>query len=395
MTMETEMIASHPPLAKTVRDLPPSGIRRYFDIAATMQDVISLGVGEPDFATPWSIREAAIYSIEQGQTAYTSNWGMLELRQAISKYLQNLYSVEYNPDSQILVTVGVSEAMDLVMRAILDPGDEVIVPEPCFVSYKPCVWMAGGVPVVVDTVAENGFAVTVESIEAVRTPKLKAILLGYPSNPTGGTMDAAELQKIVDYAKKHNLFIISDEIYDRLVYKGTHTCVGALPGAYERTIVLNGFSKAFAMTGWRVGYACGPKDVIAAMTKIHSYTIMCASTMGQKAALEAITHGEPAVQNMFQQYKQRRLLIVDGFNELGLKCHTPKGAFYAFPSIASTGLTSEDFVEKLLYAERVAVVPGTAFGKAGTGFIRCSYATSLQNISTALVRIKRFLETLR
>jgi len=395
MTTETEKIAAHPPLAKTVRELAPSGIRKFFDIAASMQDVISLGVGEPDFATPWSIREAAIYSIERGQTAYTSNWGSLELRQAVSKYLERLYSVEYNPASEILITVGVSEAMDLAMRAILDPGDEVIVPEPCFVSYKACVLLAGGVPVVVDTVAENGFGLTVESIEKVRTPRLKAIILGYPSNPTGGTMDAPEVQKIVDYARKHNLFIISDEIYDRLVYKEKHTCVASLPGAYDRTILLNGFSKAFAMTGWRIGYACGPKDVIGAMMKIHSFTIMCASTMGQKAALEALIHGESAVQNMIQQYNQRRLLIVDGFNEMGLKCHTPKGAFYAFPNIESTGLSCEDFAEKLLYGEKVAVVPGTAFGEAGRGFIRCSYATSLQNIGTALSRISHFLESLR
>ena len=395
MTTQIDNLAGHPTLSKTVQQLAPSGIRRFFDIAARMQDVISLGVGEPDFATPWAIREAAIYSIERGQTAYTSNWGLLELRQAISKHLQNLYNVEYNPDNEILVTVGVSEGMDLAMRAILDPGDEVIVPEPCYVSYKPCVQMAGGVPVVVRTLAENGFGVTIEAIEKVRTPRLKAILIGYPSNPTGGTMEEADLQKLVDYARQHNLFIISDEIYDRLVYKDKHTCVSSLPGAYERTILLNGFSKAYAMTGWRIGYACGPKDVIGAMMKIHSFTMLCASTMGQKAALEALTHGESAVQDMIQQYNQRRLLIVDGFNEMGLTCHTPKGAFYAFPSITSTGLTSEDFVERLLFGEKIAVVPGSAFGEAGTGFIRCSYANSLQNISTALSRIKNFVSSLR
>lgn len=392
MSIDAEKIANHPPLARTVQHLAPSGIRRFFDIAARMQDVISLGVGEPDFATPWSIREAAIYSIERGQTTYTSNYGLLELRQAISNHLQRLYSVEYNPESEILVTVGVSEGLDLAMRSILDPGDEVIVPEPSYVSYKPCVTLAGGVPVIVSTRVEDGFGVTVESIEKVRTKRLKAILLGYPSNPTGGTMDTVSLQKIVDYARQHNLFIISDEIYDRLVYEGTHTCVASLPGAFERTIVLNGFSKAYAMTGWRVGYACGPKDVIGAMMKIHAYTMLCASTMGQKAALDALKHGESAVQDMVEQYNQRRQLIVEGFNEMGLTCHYPKGAFYAFPSIASTGLTSEEFAEKLLFDEHVAVVPGTAFGAAGASFIRCSYATSLQNISIALERIKRFVD---
>lgn len=394
--METKNIeATHPALAKTVRELAPSGIRRFFDIAAKMQDVVSLGVGEPDFATPWAIREAAIYSIERGQTTYSSNYGLIELRKALSVHLKNLYHVEYNPEDEILVTVGVSEALDLAFRAILDPGDEVIVPEPSYVSYKPCVSLAGGVPVVLNTVADNGFAVTVEALEKVRSKKLKAILLGYPSNPTGACMSAADLQKIVDYARKHNLFIISDEIYDRLVYEGEHVCVSSLPGAFERTIVLNGFSKAYAMTGWRVGYACGPKDVIGAMMKIHAFTMLCAPTPGQKAALEALRHGEPAVRDMVEQYNQRRLLIVEGFNEMGLKCHMPKGAFYAFPSIEGTGLSSEDFAEKLLYDQRVAVVPGTAFGAAGAPFIRCAYATSLNNINTALTRIGLFVGKLK
>lgn len=393
MKTETENIAAaHPALAQSVQQLAPSGIRRFFDIAARMKDVISLGVGEPDFQTPWTIREAAIYSIERGQTTYTSNYGLLELRQAISKHLKHLYNVEYNPDNEILITVGVSEALDLAMRAILDPGDEVIVPEPSYVSYKPCVSLAGGKPIVVETKVENGFAVTVEEIEKVRTPKLKAILLGYPSNPTGGTMDATSLQKIVDYARQHNLFIISDEIYDRLVYEGQHTCVSSLQGASERTILLNGFSKAYAMTGWRVGYACAAKDVINAMMKIHAYTALCASTTGQKAALDALNHGENSVIEMVEQYNQRRHLIVEGFNEIGLECHWPKGAFYAFPSIASSGLNCEEFAEKLLYDQSVAVVPGTAFGKAGEAFIRCSYATSLHNIGIALERIGKFLK---
>lgn len=393
--METKDKASHPGLARTVTDLPPSGIRRFFDIAAKMHDVVSLGVGEPDFATPWSIREAAIYSIERGQTTYSSNYGLIELRKGISAHLKRLYEVEYNPEDEILVTVGVSEALDLVMRSILDPGDEVIVPEPSYVSYKPCVSLAGGVPVVMNTVAENGFAVTLEELEKVRSKKTKAILLGYPSNPTGASMDAVGLQRVVDYARKHNLFIISDEIYDRLVYEGTHTCVASLPGAFDRTIVLNGFSKAYAMTGWRVGYACGPKDVINAMMKIHAYTMLCAPTPGQKAALEALNNGETAVQEMVQQYNQRRLLIVDGFNEMGLTCHAPQGAFYAFPNVEASGLSCEDFAERLLFDQHVAVVPGTAFGAAGAGFIRCSYATSLTNINLALSRISDFVSKLK
>jgi len=395
MTMQKEKLAGRPPVANTVQQIPPSGIRKYFDMAAKMQDVISLGVGEPDFSTPWSIREAAIHSIERGQTAYTSTWGMPELRQSVSKHLQYLYNIEYNPESEILITAGVSEAMDLAMRAILNPGDEVIVAEPCFVSYKSCVLLAGGVPVVIKTSADNGFGMTIEAIEKVRTPRLKAILVGYPSNPTGSTMDAPELQKIVDYARKHGLFLISDEIYDRLVYEGKHTCVASLPGACDRTILLNGFSKSYAMTGWRVGYACGPKDVIGAMMKIHSFTMICVSTMGQKAAIEALAHGEHAVQNMIRQYNQRRLLMVNGFNEMGLKCHTPKGAFYAFPSVASTGLTCEELTERLLFDEKVAVVPGSAFGETGAPYIRCSYATSLQNIGAALGRISHFLESMR
>lgn len=395
MKIETEQISAHPSLARSVQELPPSGIRRFFDIAARMKDVISLGVGEPDFQTPWTIREAAIYSIERGQTTYTSNYGLLELRQAVSRHLKHLYCVEYNPETEILITVGVSEALDLAMRAILDPGDEVLIPEPSYVSYKPCVTLAGGKPVVVETKVENGFGVTVEEIEKVRTPKLKAILLGYPSNPTGGTMDAASMQKLVDYARLHNLFIISDEIYDRLVYDGNHTCVSSLPGAAERTVLLNGFSKAYAMTGWRVGYACGPKDVIGAMMKIHAYTALCASTTGQKAALDALNNGESAVREMVEQYNQRRHLIVEGFNEIGLECHWPKGAFYAFPSIVSSGLSCEEFAEKLLYDQQVAVVPGNAFGKAGEAFIRCSYATSLHNIGMALDRIAKFLKKLK
>ena len=386
---------THPELAKLVRNLPPSGIRKFFDIAAKMQDVVSLGVGEPDFVTPWSIREAAIYSLERGQTTYTSNFGLIELRKAISVHLENLYGVHYDPETEILVTVGVSEGLDLAMRAILDPGEEVIVAEPCYVSYKPCVSLAGGTPVPVGTIAAEGFRLSVDQLEKVRTDRLKAILLGYPSNPTGATMPRENLQAIVDYAEKHDLFIVSDEIYDRLTYDGEHTCVSSLRGARERTILLNGFSKSYAMTGWRVGYACAPAPVLNAMMKIHSYTMLCAPITGQKAAEEALREGESVLQDMVSQYNQRRRLIVEGLNEIGLTCHMPQGAFYAFPSVAGTGLTSEIFAERLLFEEGVAVVPGTAFGAGGEQHIRCSYATSVNNIETALKRMRDFVAKLR
>ncbi|HEY9677558.1 MAG TPA: aminotransferase class I/II-fold pyridoxal phosphate-dependent enzyme [Drouetiella sp.] len=384
-----------PQLSKIARDLAPSGIRKFFDIAAKMQDVISLGVGEPDFVTPWAIREAGIYSIEKGQTTYTSNYGLLELRQEISKHLNQKYGAKYSPDNEILVTVGVSEGMDLAMRAILDPGDEVLVPEPCYVSYRPCVSLAGGIPVGVETTSEDNFRVRVSQLEAKLTPKTKAIILGFPSNPTGATMPADALQEIVDFAAKHNLFIISDEIYDRLTYEGRHTCVSSLKNARERTILLNGFSKTYAMTGWRVGYACAPATVLSAMMKIHSYVALCAPIGAQKAAIEAMKHAENAVEDMVMQYNQRRRLIVDGFNAVGLKCHLPSGAFYAFPSITATGLSSEEFAERLLFEEHVAVVPGTAFGAGGEGHIRCSYATSIEKIEIALSRIGTFVEKVK
>ena len=382
------------PLSRLVRELPQSGIRRFFDIAAQMEDVISLSIGEPDFLTPWAIREAAIYSLERGQTTYTSNLGILELRELITKQLNLLYGLRYNPKDEVLVTVGVSEGMDLAMRAILDPGDEVLVPEPCYVSYKPCVSLAGGVPIGILTTMENEFRVTVEQLEAALTPRTRAIVLGYPSNPTGAIMPREQLQPIVDFAVQHNLYLISDEIYDRLTYDGVHVSVATLPGAWDRTILLNGFSKAYAMTGWRLGYVCAPAPILAALLKIHTYTIMCAPTMGQKAAIEALKSGEPAVRDMVGQYNQRRRLIVDGLNSAGLDCHLPQGAFYAFPSIRRTGLTSEEFAERLLFEEHVAVVPGTAFGLGGEGHIRCSYATSLAKIEEALHRIGRFVRKL-
>jgi aminotransferase len=383
-----------PALAKLARELAPSGIRRFFDIAASMQDVISLGVGEPDFVTPWAVREAAIYSLERGQTTYTSNYGLIELRKLISEHLQERYSVNYRPEDEILVTVGVSEGMDLAMRTILDPGDEVLVPEPCYVSYKPCVTLAGGVAVGIATSAESDFCVSAKQLEAAATSKTKAILLGFPSNPTGATMPRAALEEIVKLAVARNWFIISDEIYDRLSYDDIHNCVSSIPGAFERTILLNGFSKAYAMTGWRLGYVCAPEAILTPLMRIHSYTMLCAPITSQKGAIEALRSCESAVQDMIAQYNRRRKFIVAGLNKIGLHCHLPKGAFYAFPSIASTGLTCEEFAERLLFEEHVAVVPGTAFGMGGENHIRCSYATSLEKIETALIRMGRFVERL-
>jgi aminotransferase len=382
------------PMSVSASELPVSGIRRFFDVAAQMQDVISLGVGEPDFLTPWNIREAAIYSLERGQTTYTSNHGLLELRREIAKHIKRLYQVSYKPEDEVLVTVGVSEGLDLAMRTLLDPGDEVLVPEPCYVSYKPCVSLAGGRPVGVETTAAEKFRVSVAALEKHLTPRTKAILLGYPSNPTGATMPLAQMEEVVQFAAKRGLYLVSDEIYDRLTYEGVHTCVSAIKGARERTILLNGFSKAYAMTGWRVAYVCAPSEIVSVMTRIHSYTILCAPTIGQKAALEALKSGESEVVDMVTQYGQRRRLIVDGLNAIGLKCRMPDGAFYAFPSIESTGLTSEEFAEKLLYQERVAVVPGTAFGAGGAGHVRCSYATAIDKIEMALQRMKTFVDSL-
>jgi aminotransferase len=382
------------PISRVVQSTPPSGIRRFFDIVSQMDDVISLGVGEPDFATPWRAREACIYSLERGQTHYTSNYGMLELRQAISVYLRRQEGLEYNPENQILITVGVSEGMDLAMRAILNPGDEVIVPEPSFVAYKPCVSFAGGVPVVIPSYMDTGFTVTPEQVEAAVTDKTKAILISYPCNPTGAVASKDTLQRIVDIACKYDLYIISDEIYDRLTYEGKHVCIPTLTGAYERTILLNGFSKTYAMTGWRIGYAAGLPEIIEAMMKVHQYTMMCAPVMAQVAALEAIRNGESDSNEMIEQYNQRRRVIVKGLNDAGLKCLMPGGAFYAFPSIKETGLSSDEFSERLLFEEKVAVVPGGAFGECGEGHIRCSYATSMDKINLAVERITRFVSRL-
>ena len=383
------------PICEVVQSTPASGIRRFFDIVAQMHDVISLGVGEPDFDTPWRVSEACVFSLERGKTHYTSNYGTPELRQAISAYLSKREGLDYNWENQILITVGVSEGMDLVMRAILNPGDEVIIPEPCYVSYKPCVIFAGGVAVPVCSYMKDGFAVTPESIRAAITSKTKAILISYPTNPTGAICSRETLREIVEIARKHDLYIISDEIYDRLTYDGRHTCVPTLPGAYERTILLNGFSKAYAMTGWRIGYAVGSAEIIEAMMKIHQYTMMCASTMAQVAALEAIQHCHDESEEMVGQYDQRRRVIVKLLNDAGLKCLMPGGAFYAFPCVKDTGLSADEFSERLLFEEKVAVVPGNAFGQCGEGHIRCSYATSIDKIEEAGVRIARFVGKLR
>ena len=378
-------------LSTSVKSIAPSGIRKFFDIAAQMEDVISLGVGEPDFITPWSIRESCVYGLERGYTSYTANRGMPELRKEIAKHYKRLYNLEYNSDTDVLVTVGVSEALDIALRAIIEPGDEVLIPEPCYVSYQACTVLAGGVPVSVPAKLENEFRITPEELEPHLTPKTKALLIGYPNNPTGAIMTRRDLQRIAEFAEKHDLIVISDEIYGDLTYSGLHECFAAMPNMRDRTILLNGFSKAYAMTGWRIGYALGNEDFIAAMTKIHQYTMLCAPVTAQVAAIEALKHGEKYMKKMVAEYDRRRNLIYDGLNKLGLKCFEPKGAFYIFPDITSTGMTAEDFAEKLIRQERVALVPGTAFGKSGTGHVRCSYATSIEKISAALKRIEKFL----
>jgi aminotransferase len=370
---------------------PPSGIRRFFDIAAQMEDVISLSVGEPDFVTPWRIREAGIYAIEHGFTAYTSNSGQLRLRQAIEAYLEHRYQVQY-PAKDIIITVGVSEGLDITLRTLINPGDEVIYIEPSYVSYAPDITFAGGIPVPVCTRGEDGFRLHASEMEAAISPRTKAILLSYPCNPTGATQTRSDLQAIVDMAVKYDLYLISDEIYDRLTYSGTHTCVASLTGAAERTILLNGFSKAYAMTGWRIAYACAPPAISENMLKIHQYTMLCAPHMVQLAALEAIQHADHDVEEMVADYDHRRRLFVKGLNAIGLTCPEPQGAFYAFPSIKSTGMTSEEFAGKLLREEHIAVVPGNAFGASGEGYVRCCYATALSQLEEALERMGRFMQ---
>ncbi|MGH2536087.1 MAG: pyridoxal phosphate-dependent aminotransferase [Candidatus Promineifilaceae bacterium] len=378
-------------VSQRVAAMPPSGIRKFFDIAANMRDVISLGIGEPDFITPQPILAAGVASLEAGQTHYTSNSGTPELRQALSRHLERLYGLRYEPESEILVTVGVSEALYLALTAVINPGDEVIIPEPCFVSYAPEVTLAGGAAVSVPTYVQDDFQVTADTIEAAITPRTKALLIGYPNNPTGAVMTRPVMADIASLAERHDLLVISDEIYDLLVYGIEHTCVPALPGMRGRTILLGGFSKNYAMTGWRIGYACARPELLAAMRKVHQYTIMSAPTTGQAAAVVALEQADAHVEAMRQEYDRRRRLIVDGFNTLGLDCFEPRGAFYAFPSIAKSGLSSDDFAMTLLQEEEVAVVPGDAFGASGAGFVRASYATAYEQIEEALNRIERFM----
>jgi len=379
-------------LSKTLSTLKPSGIRKFFDIAASMEDVISLGIGEPDFATPQPIIDAGVRSLQAGETHYTSNSGILKLRQALAAHLQERYGVQYDPLSEIIITVGVSEALYLTFSALLDPGDEVIIPTPCFVSYQAEVLLAGGKPVEIYTTMEEDFQPNPAIIEKAITPKTKAILLGYPNNPTGAVVSRDRLTAISELAKKHNILVISDEIYDRLVYDHEHVCFPSLPDMQDQTLLLGGFSKSYAMTGWRIGYAAGPADLIQGLVRIHQYSVMSAPTISQYAALEALKVGDPFVQEMKAEYNRRRKLIYEGLNQLGLPTFEPHGAFYVFPSIHNTGMSDHVFAEKLLTEEKVAVIPGSSFGDAGSGFVRCSYATSYELIEKALEKIENFLK---
>jgi len=379
-------------LSKNVTEIKPSGIRKYFDIAESMDDVISLGVGEPDFPTPWEIRKAGILSLESGKTRYTANRGLDLLRREICRYTERKYGITYNPATDVVVTVGGSEAIDAAIRAITDPGDEVIVPQPSYVCYEPIVRLAGGTPVIIETLAENDFKVTPAQLRAAITPRTKALILPYPCNPTGAIMKARDLEALAEILRETEIVVLSDEIYAELTFNGRpHVSIASIDGMKERTVVVNGFSKTFSMTGWRLGYALGPEEIIAQIVKIHQYAIMSAPTTAQYAAVEALRNGDEAVAAMLEEYNMRRRLIVSGFNKLGLTCREPLGAFYAFPSIQSTGMTSDEFCEKLLYAERVAVVPGTAFGQGGEGFVRASYCYSTEHITEALRRIAHFL----
>ena len=383
-------------LSSTVQEIKPSGIRKFFDIANTMEDVISLGVGEPDFRTPWQVRSAGIHSLEQSNTRYTSNRGLEALRDEIAVYTERKYGVSYDPADEVLVTVGGSEAIDMTIRALTNPGDEIIIPQPSYVCYEPITRLSCGVPVIINTKAENDFKVTPEELKAAITEKTKAIILPYPCNPTGAIMEKEDLEKLAEVLRGTDIIVISDEIYAELTFDGIrHTSVASIPGMKERTVLINGFSKAFSMTGWRLGYACAPAPLLAAITKIHQYAIMCAPTVSQYAAIEALRSCDDVVRDMVEEYDMRRKLIVKGFNKLGLTCREPKGAFYAFPSIQSTGLSSEEFCERLLYSKKVAVVPGTAFGDSGEGFIRASYCYSLLHIERALHLIGEFLEELK
>jgi len=379
-------------ISKKVREISPSGIRKYFDLLSSMDGAISLGVGEPDFVTPWPVREAGIFAIEKGFTMYTSNRGILELRESLSRYHNKFYGLDYDPHLELLITTGSSEALDLAFRAILDPGDEVIMTDPHYVAYPVCVSLAGGVPVPVPTYESNNFEIMPDDIKKKLTKKTKAILLSFPSNPTGAVMPRKPLLEIAELAVKHDLLVVSDEIYARLTYDMEHTCMATLPGMKERTILIGGFSKAFAMTGWRVGFVAANPNIIEAILKVHQYTMMCAPIMGQMAAMEALKDSNnQEVEDMLAEYDRRRRVIVKGFREMGLSCFEPRGAFYAFPSVKSTGMSSEEFAEGLLKEEKVAVVPGHVFGKCGEGYLRCCYATSMPEIEEALRRMSRFL----
>ncbi len=390
------MINYNKVLNSRIVEVKPSGIRKFFDIAEQMEDVISLGVGEPDFPTPWHIRSEGIRSLEQGKTRYTSNHGLLSMRKEVSKFICRKYGVEYDPELEILVTVGGSEAIDGTMRAIIEPGDEVIIPQPSYVCYEPITILVGGVPVIIETKAEDEFRVTPEQLKNAITAKTKALILPYPCNPTGAVMLKEDLEAVAEVLRGTDIIVISDEIYSELTFgKERHVSIASIDGMKERTVMINGFSKAFSMTGWRMGYACGPAPIMDQITKIHQFAIMCAPTTSQYAAIEALKNGDDDIAAMVEEYDIRRRLIVDGFNKLGLACREPLGAFYAFPSIESTGLTSDEFCEKLLYSKHVAIVPGTAFGKGGEGFVRASYCYSVEHIKTALERIGEFLEELK
>lgn len=382
-------------ILQRVREMPPSGIRKYFDMINEMEDVISLGVGEPDFVTPWHVREAGIYSLEEGSTHYTSNSGMPELREAISDYLNRRFSINYNPEEEVLVTVGGSEGIDLALRALVGPGDEVIIPEPSFVAYQGCTAFTGATSVVIDLKAENEFKLTKQELEEAITDKTKVLVLPFPNNPTGATMNREELAEIVDVLKDKDIIVLSDEIYAELSYEANHVSIASFKEMRDKTVVINGFSKSHAMTGWRLGYACGHSAIIDSMKKIHQYAIMCCPTTSQHAAIEALNNGDEAVTEMVAAYNQRRRVLLDGLKKIGLECFEPQGAFYLFPSIKSTGMSSDEFCEALLKEEEVLVIPGTAFGASGEGFIRCSYASSMENILESIKRIERFVKNIK
>ena len=381
-------------IAKHVVNLPKSGIRDFFDIVAKMKDAISLGVGEPDFDTPWHIREAGIYALEKGKTHYTSNLGLIELRRAINKYVGQNFNVSYAPENEVIITVGVSEGLDLACRALINPGDKVMYHQPCYVSYSPSITLAHGIPVPVPTFAKDGFALTVDALRAAWQPGCKILMLNLPCNPTGGTCDRAQIEAIAKFAAEKDLIVLSDEIYSELTFEGIHTSIASLPGMKERTVFLHGFSKAFAMTGWRIGYACGPAALIEAMMKVHQYSMLCAPIISQEAAIEALVRGEDGMKKMRDQYHRRRDFIVRRFNEIGLKCHLPRGSFYAFPDISKTGMNEKDFAIGLLQAENVAIVPGSAFGENGKGFCRACFATSYEQLIEASNRIERHVHLL-